>query len=146
MDDDPAIALFFRVTIDTVSLGTFASCKGLSFEVEVERVREGGQNGFLHVLPGRITYGNVTFTRAVNAQSQNLAAWFASMNGAVPRGIKAEIEVMGGPGPDAKAIATWVLSDVVPVRWSGPDLDAGSGQVAVETFEIAHGGFLDNRS
>ncbi len=41
-----------------------------------------------------------------------------------------------------EAVATWNLSGVVPVRWTGPSLNVESPKVATETIEIAHHGFL----
>lgn len=138
--DDPAISLYFKVTIDDHDLGSFTSCRGLSFDVAVESVEEGGNNGYVHKLPGRISYSNVTFTRAINGDSARLARWFASMNGTVRR-TTASITAMSAHGDGD--IATWTLQGVIPVRWSGPELDAERGAVATETFEIAHHGFLD---
>ena len=37
----------------------------------------------------------------------------------------------------------WEFQDAFPVRWSGPDLRAGSAEVAIETLELAHRGFMD---
>ena len=34
------------------------------------------------------------------------------------------------------------LFGVLPVRWAGPTLDVGASQVAMETLELAHEGFL----
>jgi phage tail-like protein len=39
-------------------------------------------------------------------------------------------------------VASWSLLDVVPVRWSGPQLNPDTAKVAVETIELAHHGFL----
>jgi phage tail-like protein len=43
---------------------------------------------------------------------------------------------------DGTVIASWGLLDVVPVRWTGPSLNADSPKVATETIEIAHHGFV----
>ena len=138
-DQDPAVSVFFKVKIDDVDLGTFTSVEGLSFEVQVEPLEEGGNNGFVHWMPGRIKYSNVKFTRPINADSAKLARWFASMNGTVKR-TTAEITAQSFNGE--RPIATWTLSGVIPVRWSGPSLTAERAAVATETFEIAHHGFL----
>jgi phage tail-like protein len=36
----------------------------------------------------------------------------------------------------------WEFQDAYPVRWSGPDLRAGSAEVAIETLELAHRGLM----
>ena len=49
------------------------------------------------------------------------------------------VQRTGSAGDD---VCHWSLVDVYPVKWTGPTLDAGGNQVAVETLELAHGGFL----
>jgi len=39
-------------------------------------------------------------------------------------------------------VFTWTLNGVLPAKWSGPSLDAGTAQVATETLELVHEGFL----
>jgi len=35
-------------------------------------------------------------------------------------------------------IMRWDFAGAYPVKWSGPELDAGSNQVAIETLELAY--------
>ncbi len=139
-DDDPAVSVFFRVAIDNVDLGSFTACEGLSFTVKTEPVIEGGNNGFVHKLPGHIEYSNVRFTRPINADSSKLARWFASMNGTIRR-TNCQISAMSFKGD--RIIAKWVLTGVIPVSWTGPSFSAERPSVLTETFEIAHHGFLE---
>jgi len=37
-------------------------------------------------------------------------------------------------------VRSWVLDGAFPVKWQGPNLNAGSNSVATETLEIAHRG------
>jgi phage tail-like protein len=136
---DPAVTVGFTVKIDGHDLGAFVSCEGLSFEVAIEAREEGGNNRFVHQLPGRIKYSNVKFTRPINAYSAAVARWFASMSSQIRR-TQAEICAVS---MDGKVITRWGLTGVIPVRWSGPTLSADSPQLAKETLEIAHHGFLD---
>lgn len=137
--DDPAVSVFFQVMIDGHDLGGFTSCEGLAFEVTVEQREEGGNNAFVHQLPGRVKYPNVKFTRPINADSAKLATWFAGMQGQITR-TNAEIAALTYDGQ--KKIASWSLTGVIPVKWTGPSLTMESAKLATETFEIAHHGFL----
>ena len=38
-------------------------------------------------------------------------------------------------------VLSWELTGVLPVRWTGPSLNADSSKVAIETLELAHHGF-----
>jgi phage tail-like protein len=139
---DPAMAavtVYFEVHVDGHDLGAFTGCDGLGVEVVIEQREEGGMNGFVHQLPGRIKYTNVKLTRPVNSDTVKIASWFASMSGAVKR-TQAEIIAKNH---DANPVFTWTLAGVIPVRWTGPSLSVESPKVATETLELAHHGFLE---
>ena len=138
---DPAMAavtVYFEVHVDGHDLGAFTGCDGLGVEVVIEQREEGGMNGFVHQLPGRIKYTNVKLTRPVTSDTARIALWFAQMDGIIRR-TQAEIIVKNH---DANTVFVWVLRDVIPVRWQGPSLSVDSPKVATETLELAHHGFL----
>jgi phage tail-like protein len=137
-NEDPAVAPRFKVVVTHHDLGTFMSCEGLGAEVVLEQREEGGNNGFVHQLPVRMKYTNVKLTRPVNSSSAEVARWFASMEGEIER-TTAEITALG---VDGKAITSWKLKGVIPVRWQGPALNVDNAKVATETLELAHHGFL----
>jgi phage tail-like protein len=137
-----AVTVYFEVRVDGKELGAFTGCDGLGCEVVIEQREEGGMNGFVHQLPGRIKYTNVKLTRPVNPDTAKIAAWFASMNGTVTR-TQAEIIAKNH---DETPVHTWTLTGVIPVRWQGPSLSVESPKVATETLELAHHGFLDPRA
>jgi phage tail-like protein len=136
---DPAVSVCFSVNIDGHPLGSFMSCDGLSFQVHVEEREEGGNNAFVHQLPGRIKYSTVKFTRPINSDSNLLVKWFSQMTVPIQR-TQAEIQAMT---LDGEVVATWKLTGVIPVKWSGPSMSSESPKVATETLEIAHHGFLN---
>lgn len=137
-DLEEAVAVCYVVKIDDENLGEFSSCDGLGCEFVIEQREEGGNNGFVWQLPTRIKYTNVKLSRPVTKESSKVTKWIAGMAGGVKRKT-ATIEARNLAGT---AIARWSLVDVVPVRWTGPQLSADSPKVATETLELAHHGFL----
>jgi phage tail-like protein len=135
---DPAVSVCFSVTIDNDDLGTFISCEGLGVEVVLEQREEGGFNGHVWQLPTRLKYTNVKLSRPLGPDTIKITKWFASMTQGVKRSTATIIARNGKNEP----VATWTLSEVVPVRWTGPSLNVESPKVATETIEIAHHGFL----
>lgn len=135
---EEAVAVCYVVKIDDESLGAFSGCDGLGCEFVMEQREEGGNNGFVWQLPTRIRYGNVKLSRPVTRESAKITNWIAGMAGGVQRKT-ATIEARTLEGT---VIARWSLVDVVPVRWTGPQLSADSPKVATETLELAHHGFL----
>lgn len=134
---DPAIGVFFKVSIDEIDLGTFTSCDGLALEVQTEDREEGGNNGFVWKLPVRIKYANIKLTRPLGPDSGKVAKWFAGMANGVKR-TTAEICALT---PDGKPLVAWKLNDVIPVKWQGPSFSAESPKIATESLELAHHGF-----
>jgi phage tail-like protein len=136
--EEEAVAVCFVVKIDDESLGSFSSCDGLGCEFVMEQREEGGNNGMVWQLPTRIKYSNVKLSRPVTRDSATVVRWLAGMAAGVRRKTATiEARTLGGT-----VVARWSLVDVVPVRWSGPQLSADSPKVATETLELAHHGFL----
>ncbi|HXN01560.1 MAG TPA: phage tail protein [Candidatus Dormibacteraeota bacterium] len=138
-DNHPGQSVHFRVRIDgEQDLGAWSKCDGLSVEYEVKEYMEGGENAFVHKIPGRAKYQNIKLTRIVNKESVKVAVWLTSLQAMVKRQT-AEIAALDGKG---ETIATWTLKGVYPAKWTGPSFDAGSNQIATETLELVHNGFL----
>lgn len=135
--DDIAVAVAYVVKIDDQNLGAFNSCDGLGCELVVEQREEGGNNGLVWQLPTRMKYSNIKLSRPVTADSVRLMRWFATLASGLTRKT-ATIEARTLEGT---VIARWGLLDVLPVRWTGPQLSPDSPKVATETLELAHHGF-----
>lgn len=138
VDTDPAVTVCFLVSIDKYNLGTFTSCDGLGCEVVIEQREEGGNQRFVYQLPVRLKYTNVKLARPINRETEKVADWFAGMAGEIER-TTARIDAQT---QDGTVVASWELLDVIPVRWTGPQLNVDSPKVATETLEIAHHGFV----
>jgi len=136
------VTVGFAISIDNSSyqLGTFSTCDGLGCEVVIEARQEGGNNGFVHQLPGPLKYPNIKFTRPINSDSAKVSAWMSSMVGAISR-CTAVIQAIA---MDGSTVCQWELRDVIPVKWTGPQFSSDGPKVAIETLEIAHHGFLNN--
>lgn len=134
----------FLFEVDGVSIGTFAEVYGLEMHVEVTTYAEGGENGYVHQLPGRITWPNIVLRRGVT-DSDALFAWvnktsgsgFASNHNKVTRNTGAITAL----GSDGARLRTWELQGVMAIRWSGPRFSVASNQGISEEIELAHHGF-----
>jgi phage tail-like protein len=137
-DSEEAVAVCFVVSIDDESLGSFNSCDGLGCEFVMEQREEGGNNGIVWQLPTRLKYSNVKLSRPVTQKSARIMKWFSDMSS----GVKRKTATIEARTLEGTVIARWSLVGVVPVRWTGPQLNADSPKVATETLELAHHGFL----
>ena len=64
-EDEGVYAATFLVEVDGLEIGRFTEVSGLQVEVGVETVAEGGQNGFVHKLPSRMTWPNLVLRRGL---------------------------------------------------------------------------------
>jgi phage tail-like protein len=136
---DPAVAYMFKVEIDGQHLGLWNSFEGLGMESTIEAREEGGNNTFVHQLPGRLKYTNVKITRPVGTDSALVADWLSGM----ADGVRRTTAMISALGPDNREIVSWSLDGVVPVRWAGPAFNVETAKVATETLELAYHGFIE---
>ena len=122
--------------IQSVALGGFSEASGLEMSLEVEEYKEGGRNDMVHKLPTRINWGNIRLKRGVTL-SDDLWSWhYAFVEGRGKRrdGIIVLQNDLHLP------VKTWHFTKGLPIKWTGPSLNAAQSQVAVEELEIAHEG------
>jgi phage tail-like protein len=141
---DVATASHFVLEVDGVEIGIFREVTGLQVTVGVEEIREGGQNGFVRKVPGRMVWPHVIFKRGLT-QSDALFDWlnkssgegFAGNNNTLKRctGAVTALDMTGA------RLRSWELQDVFAVRWKGPDFEVGTSAALEEELEVAHHGF-----
>jgi phage tail-like protein len=134
---DPVGELSFRVTVKDAEIGKFSECTGLTVEYETLDYQEGGQNSFTHKFRSRLKYPNLVLKRGVTSEDA-LFKWFFASKKMGSRG-EMTIELIA---PDGGIVRRWAVAEPLPVKWTGPNLNAGSSSVATETLEVAHHGFL----
>jgi phage tail-like protein len=134
----------FEVKVDGQVIGRFIEVSGLSVEVAVEPVEEGGQNGFVHKLPGRMEWPNIVLKRGLT-ESDNLFAWIKKVSGDGFTGEQnrlsrstAAITMKSSTG---RALRAWNIEGAFPIKWTGPSFASGSDDPPEEELEIAHHGF-----
>lgn len=130
------VARHFRIEIPHITIGVFARCSGLQIEYETMEYAEGGENGYVHKLRGRMRYPNLLLSRGVTSET-GLLDWMLAAQDAKERPT-AMVALLNELGQVQRA---WWFSGAFPVRWVGPTLGE-TGEVASETLEIAHAGLL----
>jgi len=134
---DPVGELRFKLTIDDAEIGRFSECTGLSVEYDVQTYPEGGENRFEHKLRGRLKYPNLVLKRGVTHE-EALLKWFFQSQDAEKRG-SVTITLLG---PEGKKVRSFAFAGAVPVKWTGPNFNAGSTSIAIESLELAHQGLV----
>lgn len=135
----------FKFSVEGVGeIGAFTDVSGLSVEVELVEIEEGGQNHFTHKVPGRMKWPNIVLKRGIT-DSDNLFEWFAKTSGEGFAGEGSTLERTQGEitltDSQGETVRGWTFEEAFPVKWTGPTLASSSNEVAKEELEIAHHGF-----
>jgi phage tail-like protein len=114
----------------------FSECTGLEMGLDVEEYKEGGNNGTVLRLPTRAKWTNLRLKRGV-ALSDDLWQW---LYGFVQGTVSRRDGVITLQDEQQNPVKVWSFKRGLPVRWTGPTLNAMQSQVAFEELEIAHEG------
>lgn len=134
---DPYLGYNFLVEVDGLLVGGFREVRGLEASVEIKEYAEGGENGYLHKLPGETRYPNLTLSRGLT-DLDTLWVWFNDVASGIIVRRNLSILLL-----DQQRIPAmwWDVRDALPVKWSGPQLNAAGGsEVATESIELVHRG------
>lgn len=129
--------------IQGVGEGAFQECSGLEVDVDVQEYLEGGRNDGVIRRVGRAKYSNIVLKRGMfvgdgNRLNVELWRWLQDVvSGTQVRRYDGTIEVLDA---DLAPVATWTFSRGLPARIKGPELNARTGEIALEELHIAHEG------
>lgn len=133
---------------DTIGNGGFQECSGLEIELDVQELQEGGRNDGVVRQVGRAKYQPITLKRGMFSPSAGEPAWtelwgWLQQVASGERVVRYDgtIEVLDRA--EARAVvATWTFVRGLPLKITGPQLNARTGEVAIEELQIAHEGLV----
>jgi phage tail-like protein len=137
---DLSTASCFVLDMDGVELGTFRKVTGLAVEREVIEFKENTKEGkmIIRKVPGANKPGEVTLERRVDNSSDLWDLHKTVSDGDIDKGRRHLSIVV--KNSMLEEVARWNFTNGWVSKWEGPDLDAGSNDVAVEKVTITHEG------
>ena len=142
----------FRITLNRsdgssrpLGDGGFQECTGLDIEMDVQELIEGGRNDGTVRLVGRGKFSNIVLKRGMlfpddGTVSSELWGWLQSILAGV-RPVARYNGIIEVLSPDRNdTVATWTFDRGLPSKIAGPQLNAKTGEIAIEELTIAHEG------
>jgi phage tail-like protein len=120
-----------------VAVGGFSECSGLEMQMTPDEFKEGGNNGFVHKFPTRVTWSNIVLKKGIGASA---ALWDWHYGFAVGRGRRRDGVIMLLTDFEQTPNNIWQFRRGLPVKYTGPAMNAAQSAVAIESIEIAHEG------
>ena len=122
--------------VSDIALGGFMECSGLEMSLEVKDFEEGGNNGFVHKFATRMKWSNIILKKGLGVGT---ALWDWSYSFVEGKGKRRDgmITLLN----DLKVpTVVWYFRNGLPLKYTGPTLNATQNNVAIESLEIAHEG------
>ena len=145
----PLTKMNFLVSVDEVSgMAAFNEVTGVEATVDVIEFRQGNSSSLAPVkIQGLVKHGNVTLKMGYT-RDQDFKTWVqncvSERRGETPR-RNVTIEMIdineGAPQSIVESVSgtlTWILKDAWVTKYTGPDLNASTSEVAIESVEIAY--------
>ncbi|MEM9885304.1 MAG: phage tail protein [Bacteroidota bacterium] len=135
----PPVGFHFRVEFQDIESQTidtyFQEVSGLSFDIETETVKEGGENRFTYQLPTRTKYPNLVLKRGLFTDS-SLISWVndavETMEVQLATVIVTLLNEQHEPLQSYRCVNAW------PQKWSLSNFNAQNSELVVETLELVY--------
>jgi phage tail-like protein len=133
---DPFMSFNFVVELHGLIVAGFSEVSGLESQIEMEDYREGGVNNYVHQLPGQTTQSNLVLTKGITGIG-SLWDWYYNTTQGIIQRKNGTIMML-----DRRQIPVmwWNFYNACPTKWTGPEFDASSDNVAFESIELVHEG------
>ena len=145
----PLTKMNFLVSVDQVNgVAAFSEVTGVDASVDVIEFRQGNSSSLAPVkIQGLVKHGNITLKMGYT-KDQDFKTWIQNCvsehRGETPRrNVTIELIDISDGAPQAiqetvTGTLTWILKDAWVCKYNGPDLNASTSEVAIETVEIAY--------
>lgn len=112
----------------------FNECGGLESTLEIEEYKEGGVNDRVHKFPSRFTFTNITLKQGITLNSI-LRLWHLDL-------LQGKTQRRDGviilQNEQRLPVLAWKFERGLPIKWTGPTLNASQSEVSIETLEISY--------
>lgn len=126
----------FTVEMSSVKVAGFSEASGFDASIDVIEYREGDMVQTPLKVPGLKKYSNITLKKGVGA-TKELYDW---MIGGTTAAVKRETITISIHDEADAVVASWQVINAWPCKYTAPDFNATSSEIAIESLEIAHEG------
>jgi len=143
----PPVAFYFQLSFSGVSGSVDASFKevsGISMEMGIEEIAEGGNNSFKHRVPTSAKFSNLVLKRGLVPKGSDLIVWcMKTFGGGLSDFVETKNIIVNLLDETGTAINSWSFVNAWPVKWSASDLHSMNNEIVIETLEFAYSYFTE---
>ena len=134
----PPVGFHFLVSFPAIGNNNdtrFQSVTGLSLELDVENIKEGGENRFEHKLPGRAKYPDLSLKRGMLTDSKVIKWMYDAFKNNSIQPTEVLIILLN---EFHLPLTTWKVHQAWPRKWTISDLNANENAVVIETLDLCY--------
>ena len=129
-------AFRFSVEIDGMIVAGFSHASGIEMEILTTELKEGGLNEYTRKIVIGTKYSPIVLKKGITT-SNFFGSWCQAIaSGYITRKDGAIILI----GPDGQEFRRWNFVEAYPTKWTGPELDSMTPNVAFESVTLTHNG------
>ena len=113
----------------------FQTVSGLSVEYDLEEYKEGGENRFVHKLPGRTKYADLVLKRGMLTDSEVIQWCLKAFRDREFKPADLNVILLNEKG---EPLRTWKVAHAIPKKWLVSDLNANENALVIETLELSY--------
>lgn len=141
----PPVAFYFQLSFSGVSGKADASFKevsGITMEMGIEEIAEGGVNGYKHRVPTTAKFSNLILKRGLVPKDSDVAKWCTdTLNGGLEDTIETKTIVVKLLNEKGSPLKSWSFANAWPVKWAISDFNSMNNDIAIETLEFSYSNF-----
>lgn len=138
----PSPAFYFQVKIAKQTY-SFKEVDGISVEMDLEEIAEGGLNAYKHKVPGRPKFSDLELKRGFVPKNSLLGKLCKSiLTSPVLDNIKRTTMTVYLLDEKGKPAMSWSFYDAWPISWNIGKLDAMDNNYAVESLKFTYSHFV----
>lgn len=145
MNSYPPVSFYFKLSFSGISGQVEASFKevsGITMEMGIEEIAEGGINGYKHRVPTTAKFSNLVLKRGLVPKDSELAQWCTdTISGNLEELVETKMITVHLLEASRKPLKSWSFNNAWPVKWAVSDLNSMNNEIVIETLEFAYSNF-----
>lgn len=138
----PTPAFYFRVEFGLDGIqdnnSRFQEVSGIDTPVDVEEIREGGENRFVHRLPKGVKHTNLVFKRGFISDSKIIAWLSDTLEGSLSNPVKPVEIIVSLLNDQNEPAVSWKVENAYPVKFEVDNFKSKSNELIIESIEFTY--------
>lgn len=113
----------------------FQEVTGLTVDVNLDTYNEGGENRFVHRLPGRTRYSDLVLKRGMTLVS-GVTAWY--LDAIENFNYQPTNMLISLLNEDHIPVSSWYVANAIPIKYDITGLNAEQNQIVIESMTLRY--------